>query len=171
MKKILFLVLSLVAAVTQLQALTVGESQPVSRIGNLTVTAATTTVIFFRPDGSGTTPDTATASTLVPKGVFIEKIIYSAVSNTAALTCSFIHTDVTYTAGTNEKVIRRLILDSGVSGAETNLCNPREIDFTMNGTRAGIYCKNWPAIKIDSGTNTPVAMILWRKAPLNTTLP
>lgn len=142
------------------------QDKAIISMGAVSFTAGSGYVQFFRPDGNEAIPVTYTASTLVQQGIFIERMLVFGVSDTAAVTFSLLSTDATVTAGTNEKLLHQAVLSSSYS---TNLNNVRIYDFTSNGTSKGLKCPKWPAIRVDSGTNTPVTHIFWTPAPKNKT--
>lgn len=165
MRKILsFIALAFSLLVPAFTHAEIQDKLPVS-IGAVTSTATSSSYVqFFRPDGSLSTAVTYTSSTIVPQGIYIERVTVYGISDTASVTFSLLSTDATVTAGTNEKQLYQGILSSGY---DTNLNIPRTYDFTSNGTNSGLKCPKWPAVRVDAGTNTPIVHIFYKVAPKN----
>lgn len=159
MRKILFVLLALVGfSVGSLSADTF-EKYP-SQYGDVTLSAAAP--LFFAQNGYKNAPVTYTAASLVPKLVYIEKLTAFGQNNTLAYSVTLVSTDVTYSAGTNELDIQRIIVPAGTTGN-----TPVVYDFTNYGQSKGILCKNWPAVRVDGGTNTANVKIQYVVAPKN----
>ncbi len=93
-------------------------------------------------------------------------------NTTLAMAVSLWDTATTHTTATTttDKRVYTYLFEAAATGI-TSPNVPREIDFTLGGQRKGIWIQNWPAIKVDSGTNTPTVYILYQVASKNKVQP